>query len=224
MFIYTFKTEKLVESKNSNIDEIKHQLRYIYTITPSDYSNCNISYLTTHNFSVATPGYQSKCFYVDSEVDGGVTEKFRKGQKVNVFGLPYIFSPYNKNDIYGGITPSTDDGILRTNTIAGNFLIDGVQQKTLINPIKIDKPIFTIQEFDFKIRQYLMQTYKIYDPNSPYIKGQLEIAINGNKHESFNLYDATSSSTRSDIFKKYKDNKTINMKDFSHFDIYLWTK
>ncbi|HEP4146584.1 TPA: exotoxin, partial [Streptococcus pyogenes] len=24
--------------------------------------------------------------------------------------------------------------------------------------------------------------------------------------------------------KKYKDNKTINMKDFSHFDIYLWTK
>ncbi|HEP3842707.1 TPA: hypothetical protein VCP35_000393, partial [Streptococcus pyogenes] len=22
----------------------------------------------------------------------------------------------------------------------------------------------------------------------------------------------------------YKDNKTINMKDFSHFDIYLWTK
>ncbi|HHJ7378466.1 TPA: exotoxin, partial [Streptococcus pyogenes] len=25
-------------------------------------------------------------------------------------------------------------------------------------------------------------------------------------------------------FKKYKDNKTINMKDFSHFDIYLWTK
>ncbi|HEQ8923450.1 TPA: hypothetical protein VKK58_001836, partial [Streptococcus pyogenes] len=21
-----------------------------------------------------------------------------------------------------------------------------------------------------------------------------------------------------------KDNKTINMKDFSHFDIYLWTK
>ncbi|HEP5125691.1 TPA: hypothetical protein VKK90_001326, partial [Streptococcus pyogenes] len=23
---------------------------------------------------------------------------------------------------------------------------------------------------------------------------------------------------------KYKDNKTINMKDFSHFDIYLWTK
>ncbi|HES9223282.1 TPA: exotoxin, partial [Streptococcus pyogenes] len=28
----------------------------------------------------------------------------------------------------------------------------------------------------------------------------------------------------SDVFKKYKDNKTINMKDFSHFDIYLWTK
>ncbi|HHJ7033633.1 TPA: exotoxin, partial [Streptococcus pyogenes] len=27
-----------------------------------------------------------------------------------------------------------------------------------------------------------------------------------------------------DVFKKYKDNKTINMKDFSHFDIYLWTK
>ncbi|HHJ7994488.1 TPA: streptococcal pyrogenic exotoxin SpeJ, partial [Streptococcus pyogenes] len=73
--------------------------------------------------------------------------------------------------------------------IVGNLLIDGVQQKTLINPIKIDKRIFTIQEFDFKIRQYLMQTYKIYDPNSPYIKGQLEIAINGNKHESFNLYD-----------------------------------
>ncbi|HHJ9424003.1 TPA: exotoxin, partial [Streptococcus pyogenes] len=24
--------------------------------------------------------------------------------------------------------------------------------------------------------------------------------------------------------KKYKDNKTINMKDFSYFDIYLWTK
>ncbi|HEP4989142.1 TPA: exotoxin, partial [Streptococcus pyogenes] len=26
------------------------------------------------------------------------------------------------------------------------------------------------------------------------------------------------------VLKKYKDNKTINMKDFSHFDIYLWTK
>ncbi|HEP2535310.1 exotoxin, partial [Streptococcus pyogenes] len=27
--------------------------------------------------------------------------------------------------------------------------------------------------------------------------------------------------TRSDIFAKYKDNRIINMKNFSHFDIYL---
>ncbi|HEQ9320991.1 TPA: exotoxin, partial [Streptococcus pyogenes] len=176
------------------------------------------------NFSVATPGYQSKCFYIDSEVDGGVTEKFRKGQKVNVFGLPYIFSPYNKNDIYGGITPSTDDGILRTNTIAGNFFIDGQQQKTLINPIKIDKDIVTIQEFDFKIRKFLMESKEIYLTKSPYIRGSLEIHSKNRKHEKINLYDAKPNSTRSDVFKKYKDNKTINMKDFSHFDIYLWTK
>ncbi|HHJ7735367.1 TPA: exotoxin, partial [Streptococcus pyogenes] len=51
-----------------------------------------------------------------------------------------------------------------------------------------------------------------------------EIHSKNRKDEKINLYDAKPNSTRSDVLKKYKDNKTINMKDFSHFDIYLWTK
>ncbi|HHJ7435470.1 TPA: exotoxin beta-grasp domain-containing protein, partial [Streptococcus pyogenes] len=46
--------------------------------------------------------------------------------------------------------------------MAGNFFIDGQQQKTLINPIKIDKDIVTIQEFDFKIRKFLMESKEIH--------------------------------------------------------------
>ncbi|HEP2689828.1 TPA: streptococcal pyrogenic exotoxin SpeJ, partial [Streptococcus pyogenes] len=200
-----------VKSDSEKIKDVKLQLNYAYEIRPVDYTNCNIDYLTTHDFYIDVSSYKKKNFSVDSEVESYITTKFTKNQKVNIFGLPYIFTRYDVYYIYGGVTPSVNSNS-ENSKIVGNLLIDGVQQKTLINPIKIDKRIFTIQEFDFKIRQYLMQTYKIYDPNSPYIKGQLEIAINGNKHESFNLYDATSSSTRSDIFKKYKDNKTINMK------------
>ncbi|HHJ8102565.1 TPA: exotoxin beta-grasp domain-containing protein, partial [Streptococcus pyogenes] len=94
--------------------------------------------------------------------------------------------------------------------MAGNFFIDGQQQKTLINPIKIDKDIVTIQEFDFKIRKFLMESKEIHLTKSPYIRGSLEIHSKNRKDEKINLYDAKPNSTRSDVLKKYKDNKTIN--------------
>ncbi|HEQ6121558.1 TPA: exotoxin, partial [Streptococcus pyogenes] len=76
----------------------------------------------------------------------------------------------------------------------------------------------------FKIRKFLMESKEIHLTKSPYIRGSLEIHSKNRKDEKINLYDAKPNSTRSDVLKKYKDNKTINMKDFSHFDIYLWTK
>ncbi|AYO93637.1 TPA: exotoxin beta-grasp domain-containing protein [Streptococcus pyogenes] len=41
-----------------------------------------------------------------------------------------------------------------------------------MNPIKIDKDIVTIQEFDFKIRKFLMESKEIYLTKSPYIRGE----------------------------------------------------
>ncbi|WP_438827513.1 exotoxin beta-grasp domain-containing protein [Streptococcus pyogenes] len=56
--------------------------------------------------------------------------------------------------------------------MAGNFFYRWATAKTLINPIKIDKDIVTIQEFDFKIRKFLMESKEIYLTKSPYIRGE----------------------------------------------------
>ncbi|HHK1410975.1 TPA: exotoxin beta-grasp domain-containing protein [Streptococcus pyogenes] len=120
--------------------------------------------------------------------------------------------------------PSTDDDILRTNTIAGNFFIDGQQQKTLINPIKIDKDIVTIQEFDFKIRKFLMEKYNIYDSESRYTSGSLFLATKDSKHYEVDLFNKDDKLlSRDSFFKRYKDNKIFNSEEISHFDIYLKT-
>ncbi|HHJ6938609.1 TPA: exotoxin beta-grasp domain-containing protein, partial [Streptococcus pyogenes] len=52
----------------------------------------------------------------------------------------------------------------------------------------MDKDIVTIQEFDFKIRKFLMESKEIYLTKSPYIRGSLEIHSKNRKHEKINLY------------------------------------
>ncbi|HEP2200379.1 TPA: streptococcal pyrogenic exotoxin SpeJ, partial [Streptococcus pyogenes] len=78
-----------VKSDSENIKDVKLQLNYAYEIIPVDYTNCNIDYLTTHDFYIDISSYKKKNFSVDSEVESYITTKFTKNQKVNIFGLPY---------------------------------------------------------------------------------------------------------------------------------------
>ncbi|VHM41230.1 exotoxin type C [Streptococcus pyogenes] len=138
---------------------------------------------------------------------------------LGVFGLFYILNSHTGEYIYGGITPAQNNKV--NHKLLGNLFISGESQQNLNNKIILEKDIVTFQEIDFKIRKYLMDNYKIYDATSPYVSGRIEIGTKDGKHEQIDLFDSPNEGTRSDIFAKYKDNRIINMKNFSHFDIYL---
>ncbi|HHJ7049052.1 streptococcal pyrogenic exotoxin SpeC, partial [Streptococcus pyogenes] len=202
-----------------DISNVKSDLLYAYTITPYDYKDCRVNFSTTHTLNIDTQKYRGKDYYISSEMSYEASQKFKRDDHVDVFGLFYILNSHTGEYIYGGITPAQNNKV--NHKLLGNLFISGESQQNLNNKIILEKDIVTFQEIDFKIRKYLMDNYKIYDATSPYVSGRIEIGTKDGKHEQIDLFDSPNEGTRSDIFAKYKDNRIINMKNFSHFDIYL---
>ncbi|HEL0999323.1 TPA: exotoxin [Streptococcus equi subsp. equi] len=219
MVMSTTNLNAVNSESHKDISTIKSKLLYAYTITPYDYKNCDVIFITTHTLIIDTQKYKGQCYYINSEVDSEAAKKFKPGDKVDVFGLFYVLNSHTGEYIYGGITPSQKNKVSKK--LLGTLFVSGEPQKSLNNEITLEKDLITIQEFDFKIRNYLMKKYNLYSTTSPYKGGRIEIGMKDGKHEKIDLFFFPNKGTREDILKKYKDNKTLDMKLFSHFDVYL---
>nr|BAC87689.1 exotoxin G variant 8 [Streptococcus dysgalactiae subsp. dysgalactiae] len=204
--------------------DLKASLRFAYDVTPLEYENVEITFVTTNNIHINTGQKKSGCvLYVDSIVSLGVTDNFIKGDKVDVFGLPYNFSSPNVDNIYGGVVKHSDDKH-QSLQFVGILNQDGEETSLPSDTILIKHKQFTLQEFDFKIRKFLMEKYSIYDSESRYISGSFFLATKDSKHYEVDLFNKDDKLLGRDrFFKRYRDNKIFNSEEISHFDIYLKT-
>lgn len=137
--------------------DLKASLRFAYDVTPLEYENVEITFVTTNNIHINTEQKKSGCvLYVDSIVSLGITNNFIKGDKVDVFGLPYNFLSPNVDNIYGGVVKHLDDK-LQSLQFVGILNQDGEETSLPSDTILIKHKQFTLQEFDFKIRKFLME-------------------------------------------------------------------
>ncbi|VGQ41339.1 streptococcal pyrogenic exotoxin SpeG [Streptococcus pyogenes] len=209
---------------DENLKDLKRSLRFAYNITPCDYENVEIAFVTTNSIHINTKQKRSECIlYVDSIVSLDITDQFIKGDKVDVFGLPYNFSPPYVDNIYGGIVKHSNQGN-KSLQFVGILNQDGKETYLPSEVVRIKKKQFTLQEFDFKIRKFLMEKYNIYDSESRYTSGSLFLATKDSKHYEVDLFNKDDKLlSRDSFFKRYKDNKIFNSEEISHFDIYLKT-
>lgn len=153
------------------LKDLKASLRFAYDVTPLEYENVEITFVTTNNIHINIGQKKSGCvLYVDSIVSLGITDNFIKGDKVDAFGLPYNFSSPNVDNIYGGVVKHSDDKH-QSLQFVGILNQDGEETSLPSDTILIKHKQFTLQEFDFKIRKFLMEKYSIYDSESRYISG-----------------------------------------------------
>lgn len=114
------------------------------------------------------------------------------------------------------------DDKLQSLQFVGILNQDGEETSLPSYTILIKHKQFTLQEFDFKIRKFLMETYSIYDSESRYISRSFFLATKDSKHYEVDLFNKDDKLLgRNRFFKRYRDNKVFNSEEISHFDIYL---
>ncbi|HEP1544787.1 exotoxin type C [Streptococcus pyogenes] len=122
--------------------------------------------------------------------------------------------------IYGGVTNSESNKYYYS--LKGNLFIKDEAQTLTLHDIAISTKTVTLQELDYKIRKFLNEKYHIYEFKGKYNFGKVEFSTKDSKSYVFNLFDVELGRTDYDhIFRKYRNNDTIKMEDFSHFDVYL---
>ncbi|HEP1369667.1 TPA: exotoxin, partial [Streptococcus pyogenes] len=85
-----------------------------------------------------------------------------------------------------------------------------------LHDIAISTKTVTLQELDYKIRKFLNEKYHIYEFKGKYNFGKVEFSTKDSKSYVFNLFDVELGRTDYDhIFRKYRNNDTIKMEDFS---------
>ncbi|HEL0613884.1 TPA: hypothetical protein TUU90_000973 [Streptococcus equi subsp. zooepidemicus] len=144
-------------------------------------------------------------------------------QKVDIFAiLNYETTPCGKvqTHTYGGVTLHDGNQLASAKNIPTNIFLDGVQQKVKYDAVSTDKKMVTVQEIDYKARHYLIKTYNIYKhTNYSYTYGRIIFHMNNGQHFCYDLYYQGDGSSQS-ILEMYKDNKTIDSREF-HLDIEL---
>ncbi|HHK0186230.1 TPA: streptococcal pyrogenic exotoxin SpeG, partial [Streptococcus pyogenes] len=130
---------------DENLKDLKRSLRFAYNITPCDYENVEIAFVTTNSIHINTKQKRSECIlYVDSIVSLGITDQFIKGDKVDVFGLPYNFSQPYVDNIYGGIVKHSNQGN-KSLQFVGILNQDGKETYLPSEAVRIKKKQFTLQ-------------------------------------------------------------------------------
>ncbi|TYK86949.1 exotoxin, partial [Streptococcus pyogenes] len=88
---------------DENLKDLKRSFLFAYNITPCDYENVEISFVTTNSIHINTKQKRSEwILYDDSIVSLGITDQFIKVDKIDVFVLTYNFSPPYVDTIYAG--------------------------------------------------------------------------------------------------------------------------
>ncbi|CRH92271.1 SPE C [Chlamydia trachomatis] len=89
------------------------------------------------------------------------------------------------------------DDKLQSLQFVGILNQDGEETSLPSDTILIKHKQFTLQEFDFKIRKFLMETYSIYDSESRYISGSFFLATKDSKHYEVDLFNKDDSRSKS---------------------------
>ncbi|MGJ5700399.1 exotoxin beta-grasp domain-containing protein [Staphylococcus chromogenes] len=148
-----------------------------------------------------------------------------KDKNVDIYGGSYFHKCEKVSEktiecLYGGTTLNKDK--LETQKSIGiNIFIDGSQKPTEFARTK--KKNVTLQELDMNVRKILEEKYKIYIKDSNVNKGLIEFDMKTSENYSFDIYDLKGENDF-EILKMYEDNKTLNVEDISHIDVYLYSK
>lgn len=199
----------------------------LYTINPVQTKNIkNTSQFLQHDLIFSIPPFGN----VRTELANSELANKYKNEKVDVFGIPYYYQCYMSDKensdgacMYGGLTKSVKY-LPNDDVITIPVTIDETQPLSFT--ISYNKNPITIQELDYKVRNFLTKNKNLYTKDgSAFERGYIKFIEDDGNSFWYDLFPNKNLShfQPSKFLMKYNDNKTVDPSKIK-IEVHLFTK